>query len=73
MGTRPIQEISRLEGMQVGIALRDGSRIDDATLVSARTVRTGTLWLVSGGVDVFVPASAVVDAWEWRTHGRRAA
>jgi len=54
---RGIGSLHSLEGRQVGLALVDGSRIDDATLVSARAA-AGTLWLFSGGADVFVPAAA---------------
>jgi hypothetical protein len=61
-----MSDLRTLEGRQVGLSLADGSRIDDATLVSARPSR-GTLWLFSGGADLFVRAAAVVDAWEWRT------
>lgn len=72
MTPRRICDLRTLEGRQVGISLADGSRIDDATLVSARPAR-GTLWLFAGGTDVFVRTATVVDAWEWRTGGRRAA
>lgn len=72
MTPRRISDLRTLEGRQVGVSLADGSRIDDATLVSARP-SPGTVWLFAGGTDVFVRASAVVDAWEWRTGARRAA
>lgn len=62
-----ISDLRTLEGRRVGVSLADGSRIDDATLVSARPAH-GKLWLFSGGTDLFVRAAAVVDAWEWRTH-----
>lgn len=64
MTPRRFSELRTLEGRQVGVSLDDGSRIDDATLVSARPSRD-TLWLFSGGSDVFVRTTAVVDAWEW--------
>ena len=66
-----ISDLRMLEGRRVGVSLADGSRIDDATLVSARPVH-GNLWLFSGGADVFVHAAAVVDAWEWPTRDRPA-
>ncbi|HVM04233.1 MAG TPA: hypothetical protein VM242_03580 [Acidimicrobiales bacterium] len=72
MTPRRISDLRTLEGRQVGVSLADGSRIDDATLVSARP-SPGTVWLFAAGTDVFVRASAVVDAWEWRTGARRAA
>ena len=71
MTSRAIRNLRSLEGRQVGIALVDGSRIDDATLVSARATGV-SLWLFSGGVDVFPPAADVVDVWEWRASEHRA-
>jgi hypothetical protein len=53
-----------LEGRQVSIALADGSRFDAVTLVSAGRGRTPTVWLFDGGIDVFVPRTSVIDAWE---------
>ena len=52
------------EGRQVCVALRNGSRIDDCQLVSAGRVSTGTLWLFSNGMDVFVSIGQVLDVWE---------
>ena len=53
-----------LEGQQVSVALRNGSRIDDCQLVSAPRARTETLWLFSNGDDLFVSLADVVDVWE---------
>jgi hypothetical protein len=53
-----------LEGRQVSVALRDGTRIDDSNLVSGGRQRVGTLWLVADGEDVFVPLDDVVDVQE---------
>lgn len=53
-----------LEGRQVSVALDDGSRIDDCQLVSFGRHNVATVWLVSGGADVFVPVDRVVDIWE---------
>ena len=53
-----------LEGRQVSVALRNGSRIDDCQLVSAPRARTETLWLFSNGDDVFVSLTDVTDIWE---------
>jgi hypothetical protein len=53
-----------LEGQQVSVALRNGSRIDDCQLVSAGRATTTTLWLFSNGADVFVSLGEVVDVWE---------
>ena len=61
---KPLQ-LRSLEGRQVGVALRDGSRIDDAQLVSSGRGNVRTLWVVStNGVDTFVRLSDVVDVWE---------
>lgn len=53
--------LRQLEGHKVGLALTDGSRIDDADLVSARGT---SLWLFSNGEDAFVRADHVVEVWE---------
>lgn len=54
------RELRRFEGSTVYVALTDGSRLDDVSLVSARGL---TLWIFDGGEDVFVPVSDVIDVW----------
>ena len=54
------RELRRLEGLGVNLALADGSRLDDVSLVSAHGL---TLWIFDGGEDVFVPVSEVLDFW----------
>jgi hypothetical protein len=56
--------LTALEGRQVSLALRNGDRIDDAQLVSARRNRAGTLWLFTNGSDRFVAVGDVIDVWE---------
>ena len=53
-----------LEGREVSLALTDGSRLDAVTLVSAGRGRTPSVWIHTGGMDVFVPRPTIVDAWE---------
>jgi hypothetical protein len=63
-----------LEGRRVGIALRDGSHVDDAELVSAGRGVVGSVWLFGNGVDSFARLDDVVDVWEIEPHrpaGRR--
>ena len=50
-----------LEGRSVSLALADGSRIDEAVLVSGRTAKA---WIYWNGADSFVPLDDVVDVWE---------
>jgi hypothetical protein len=57
-------ELVPLEGRQVTVALRDGTRLDDYQLVSAARGTGDTLWLFGNGADVFVPLDDVVDLWE---------
>lgn len=64
MTGKQISQLAALEGRQVSLALVDGSRIDDAMLVSAGRGRTRTLWLFDGGADVFVSVADVRDGWE---------
>jgi len=61
-----------LEGRQVSVALRNGSRIDDCQLVSAPRARTGTMWLFSNGDDLFVSVADVLDVWEAACSSRAA-
>jgi hypothetical protein len=66
------QVLHTLEGRQVSVALRNGSRIDDCQLVAAPRAGTATLWLFSNGDDLFVPAGDVTDVWEVACTGRAA-
>jgi hypothetical protein len=52
-----------LEGQAVSVALADGSRIDDAALVSVGRGTSGTLWLHWNGADLFVSLADVIDVW----------
>jgi hypothetical protein len=57
--------LQALVGRDVGLALVDGTRLDDCELVSQpRARRIGTAWIVHGGHDVFVPVEAIADVWE---------
>jgi hypothetical protein len=48
--------LQALVGRDMGLALVDGTRLDDCELVSQpRARRIGTAWIVHGGHDVFVP------------------
>jgi hypothetical protein len=52
-----------IDGRQVNVALRDGTRIDDCQLVSSRRGTAGTLWLFADGEDRFIPCDDVLDLW----------
>jgi hypothetical protein len=58
--------IRHLEGQRVGVALVDGSRLDDCDLVSAGRQGAESLWLFSNGADTFVTIGEVTDVWEVR-------
>ena len=58
-----------LEGHRVGVALVDGSRLDDCQLVSAGRHGSESLWLYSNGADTFVTIRDVTDVWETRPSG----
>ena len=64
MITTQLRRMRLLEGRRVCVALRDGSRVDDADLVSAPSTVTGTVWLFINGDDRFVPAADLVEVWE---------
>ena len=57
-----------LEGHRVGVALADGSRLDDCQLVSAGRPGSPSLWQGStpNGADTFVTMLEVTDVWEFR-------
>lgn len=61
MDVDQVRKLRRLEGRQVHLALSDGSRLDDVTLVSAHG---HSLWIFGSGNDSFIPVGDVVDAWE---------
>src|SRR5205814_641559 len=46
---QPIEEFRKFEGRQVSVALADGSRIDDCSLVSAGRGRADTVWVFVNG------------------------
>ena len=56
-----LPDLVRLEGHRVGIALTDGSRMDDCQLVFAGNDR---VWVFANGRDTFVNATTVWDFWE---------
>jgi hypothetical protein len=66
MRQKRFAELRSLEGRQVGVALADGSRIDDCQLVSAGRAGVRTLWVFTNGADTFVPHHDVADVWEFR-------
>jgi hypothetical protein len=60
----PIQELRTFEGRQVCVALADGSRIDDCSLVSAGRGRARTVWVFANGIDVFIRPADLIAVWE---------
>ena len=72
MTRRQIGDLRELEGHRIGLALADGSRIDDCELVAVGRPHKGRVWVHTNGADAFVPLAEVVDFWEvtaWRAHG----
>lgn len=61
-----LHELRTFEGRQVCVALADGSRIDDCSLVSAGRGRGRghRMWVFVNGIDVFIRAADVVAVWE---------
>lgn len=51
--------LNPLEGHQVSVTLRDGSRLDNCHLLSASRPGGQTVWLFLGGMDVFLPVAAI--------------
>ncbi len=57
-------EFQGFEGRRVCVALVDGSRHDDCSLVSAGRGTAKTLWLVINRIDTFLPMTDVLAIWE---------
>jgi hypothetical protein len=57
----------------VSLALRDGSRIDDCQLVSGGRAGVRSVWIFTGGLDMFLPLNELIDVWETRSAGARQA
>ena len=62
--SRTRNELRQLEGRQVSLALVDGSRIDDAALVSTGRGGTTNLWIYTNREDAFIPMSQIIEIWE---------
>lgn len=54
-------QLRACRGRRLSIVLAGGSRIDDCEVISAGFGSAGTVWVVSGGVDTFVPLGEVLD------------
>jgi hypothetical protein len=54
-----IADLRRLCGRNVDVALADGSKISQVTLVSTGCCRAKTLWLQTGDDDLFVAIDRV--------------
>jgi hypothetical protein len=73
MAKRHMRTGDLVEGQQVNVSLRDGTRLDDCQLVSSGGNRGRNLWLFTNGDDVFVALSEVVEVWETEASRPRAA
>jgi hypothetical protein len=71
--TSPMQALRVFEGQQICVALVDGTRIDDCTLVSAGRGRAATMWVFAAGGDTFLRHDDVLDVWPYRRAGRQEA
>jgi hypothetical protein len=57
-------DLRALEGRRVGLALADGSRIDECQFVSAPRREHQRVWVCVNGTDLFLPPEDINDAWE---------
>jgi hypothetical protein len=60
----PSRELRMFEGRQVCVALLDGSRIDDCSLVSIGRARPHRIRVFANGIDVFIRAADIAAVWE---------
>ena len=63
-----IDQLKVLEGRQVSLALRDGSRIDDCQLVSAGRIGVRSVWIFTRGIDkgIYLPIRHGVSVFAMR-------
>ncbi len=59
-----MEELRDLEGRHVCLALADGSRIDDCSLMSVGRQPPDVLWVFTHRGDAFIPVDDVVAVWE---------
>ena len=64
MTARQEARLHDLQGRALGFRFADGSRVDDATLVSVSTSVLHTAWICAGGEDLLVPLAEIIDYWE---------
>ena len=64
MSNQSFTQLKAFEGRRVGLALSDGSRIDDCQLISAPRTGLASLWVFLNGADVFIPLEVVIEVWE---------
>ena len=64
MSNETFPQFKALEGRRVGMALSDGSRIDDCQLISAGRTGLASVWVFLNGADAFIPLSFVIEVWE---------
>jgi hypothetical protein len=64
MSHQRFPQFKALEGRRVGLALSDGSRIDDCQLISAGRPGLDSVWVFLNGDDTFIPLTLVIEMWE---------
>jgi hypothetical protein len=64
MSNQSFPQFKTLEGRRVGLALSDGSRIDDCQLISAGRPGLASVWVFLNGADAFIPLTVVIEVWE---------
>ena len=61
MNAKQVTRLRALQGRMVHLALADGSRLDDAVLMSAGS---RTVWVFINGEDTFIARHDLIDVWE---------
>jgi len=59
----PLRISDSIDGRQVNVALRDGTRIDDCQLIAIRRGGIDILWLFADGEDHFIACDNVLGLW----------
>ena len=73
MNDQRIRNLRCFEGQKASVALRDGTRLDDCSVVSGGRNGLDNVWLFANGKDLFIPRCEIIDVWPSRNNRPRAA
>lgn len=63
MNAAQLMSLRELEGLRVGVARADGSRLDDCALLGVLGAKRA-LWVEANGSELLLPFEDLRDVWE---------